>query len=120
MLGMSFAVIRFFGRRSFGPIDFLDAAVERGGNRVPEMEERIFFEADVDEHRLQTHLDVLDFAFVNAADNVAGAVTLDVIFFEPAVFEKRDAALEFLDADDQFVAGLARAKAQEFVSLFRS
>ena len=95
----------------FRPIDFLDAAIERGRDRIPEMEERIFFEADVDEHRLQPHLDVLNFAFVDAADNVAGAVSLDVIFFQPAVFEQGHAALQFLDADDQFVAGLARTKA---------
>ena len=90
MLGMSFAVIRFFGRdscRSLGPIDFLDAAVERGRNGVPEMEERIFLEADVHEHRLQARLDVFDLALVNAADDVARAVALDAIFLELAVFE---------------------------------
>ena len=45
--------------------------------------------------------------FVNAADDVAGAVALDGIFLELAVLEQRDAAFEFLDGDDQFVAGLA-------------
>ena len=74
------------------------------------MEERIFLEADVDEHRLQPHLDVLNFSFVNAADNVPGGVALDVIFFEPPVLEKRHPALEFLDTDYQFVAGLRRAE----------
>ena len=88
MLGMSFAVIRSSVALLPRPIDFLDAAVERGRNGVPEMEERIFFEADVDEHRLQAHLDVLDFALVNAADDVARAVSLDAVFFEPAVFEQ--------------------------------
>jgi len=47
MLGMSFAVIRFRGRLFERPVNFFDAAVERGGNSVPEMKERIFFEADV-------------------------------------------------------------------------
>jgi hypothetical protein len=51
------------------------------------MEERVFLEADVDEHRLQPHLDVLDLPFVNAADDVPGGVPLDVIFFEPSVLE---------------------------------
>ena len=100
----------FFRPPVLRPIDLLDAAVERGGNGVPKMEERIFFEADVHEHRLQPHLYVPNFAFVDAADNVAGAVSLDVIFFETAVFEEGDAALQFLDADYQFVAGLGRTK----------
>ena len=95
----------------FRPVDFFDAAVERGGNGVPKMEERIFFEADVHEHRLQTHLYVLNFAFVDAADNVPGGVALDVIFFQPPVLEQRNAALQFLDVDNEFVAGLGRAKA---------
>ena len=76
---------------SSGPIDFLDPAVERGGNGVPKMKERVFFEADVDEHRLQPHLDVLDSALVDAADDVARAVTLDAVFFKPTVLEQRHA-----------------------------
>ena len=95
------------------PIDLFDAAVERGRDRVPEMEEGIFLEADVDEHRLQPHLDVLDSSLVDAADNVTRGVALDVIFFEPAVLEQRHAALQFLDADNQLVAGLA-GKSQKF------
>ena len=87
------------------------------GNRVPEMQERVFLEADVDKHRLQTHLDVLNFAFVNAADDVARAVALDAVFFEPAVLEQRHAALQFLHAHDKLVAGLAGRKSQEFFSL---
>ena len=35
-----------------GPIDFLDATIERSWNRIPKMEESVFLEADVDEHRL--------------------------------------------------------------------
>jgi hypothetical protein len=34
------------------------------------MKERIFFEADVDKHRLQPHLDVFDFTLVDAAYDV--------------------------------------------------
>ena len=99
------------GAAVVGAIDLLDAAIEGGGNRVPKMEEGVFFEADVDKHRLQPHLDVLNFALVNAPDNVARGVTLDVVFFEAAVFEQRHAALQFLDADDELVARLARGKA---------
>ena len=58
---------------------------KRGRDRIPKMQKRIFFEADVDEHRLQPHLDVFDAAFVNAPDNVPRAIALDVIFFEPSV-----------------------------------
>ena len=90
-----------------GPIDFLDAAVERGGDGVPEMEERVLFEADVDEHRLQTHLDVLDATLVDAPDNVAGGIALDAIFFETPVLQERDTPLEFLHTDDDFVSRLA-------------
>ena len=43
---------------------------------------------------------------------------LDAIFFEPAVFEQRDAALEFFDVDDEFVAGLATRQAQNSFHLF--
>src|SRR4029077_1961533 len=89
-----------------GPVDFFNPAIERGRKRIPEMQERVFIKADVDEHRLQTHLDVLDPAFVNAADDVARAAALDAIFFQPAILEQRHATLEFLHADYDFVAGL--------------
>ena len=67
------------------------------------MEERIFVQIDIDEHRLQSHLDVLDPALVNRADDLALAAALDAILFEPIILEQRDAALEFLHADYQFV-----------------
>src|SRR5436305_1532098 len=70
-------LVPFFG----GAIDFFDPAIERSRNRVPEMQERIFLEADVDEHRLQSHLDVLDLTLVDAPNDVPGAVPLDVVFF---------------------------------------
>ena len=108
---MSFCVISLrFGRRGSRSIDLLDAAVERCGN-VPVMQERVLLEADVHKHRLQTHLDVLNFAFVNAPNNVARGVALDAVFFQAAIFQKRHSALQFLDADDELVARLARNKA---------
>ena len=51
-------------------------------------------------------------------DDVAGAVAFDAIFLEPAILEQGDAALEFLDADDEFVAGLATRQAQNSFHLF--
>src|SRR2546430_14296080 len=89
-------------------IDFFDAAVERGRNGIPEMKKSIFLEADVDKHRLQSHLDVFDSAFIDRADNVARSVALDAIFFESSVFQQRHSALQLLRAHNQFVARLAR------------
>ena len=51
-------------------IDFFNTTIERSRNRVPEMKERIFLEADVNKHRLQAHLDVSDLTLVNAAHDV--------------------------------------------------
>src|SRR4030095_2910985 len=88
-------------------VDFFDPAIERRGNRVPKMQERIFFEADVNKHRLQTHLDVFDFTFVNAAYDVPRALTLDAEFLESATLEQSHAGLEFLHTQNELVAGLA-------------
>ena len=120
MFGMSLAVSRFFGCCPVGPLDLLDPAVERGGNGVPEMEEGIFFQADVDKHRLEAGLDIFDPALVDAAGDVAGAVAFNAIFLEPAVLEQGDAALEFFDADDEFVAGLATQAKNPFHLFYHS
>ena len=71
------------------------------------MEKGILLEADVDEHRLQPHLDVLDLALVNAADNVTRGAALDAVFFELTILEQRDTPLELFHAQHNFVAGLA-------------
>ncbi len=55
------------------------------------MEKGVFLEADVDEHGFQPMLDIFDFAFEDAADDVPIGVAFDVIFFEHAVLEKGDA-----------------------------
>src|SRR5207244_1306051 len=89
-------------------VDFFDSTVERGWDGIPKMEESIFLEADVDEHRLQSHLDILDSAFVYRANNVARSVALDAIFFELSVFQERHAALQLFYADNQLVPRLAR------------
>ena len=89
------------------PVDFFDPAVERRGNRIPKMEERVLFEADVNKHRLQTHLDVFDFALVNAAYDVPRTLTLNTVFLEAATLEQSHTGLESLHAQYEFVAGLA-------------
>ena len=113
MFGMSLAVIRLalLFRRT---VDFFNAAVERCGQRVPEMQKSVLLQADVHEHRLQAHFDVLDPALVNASDDVARAASLDAIFFEPAVLQQRDATLEFFYAQNELVVGLVWGKAKKF------
>ena len=118
MLGMSLAVRRFFDCLPIAAFDLFDAAIERGGDGVPEMEESIFLEADVDKHRLQSGLDILDAPLVNAAHDVAVALALDAVFFELAVLEQGHTSLESFDADDQFVAGLATRQAENFFHFF--
>jgi len=81
------------------------------------MEEGIFLEADVDEHRLQSHLDIFDSAFVDRANNVTGSVALDAIFFESSVLQQRHAALQLLHADYQLVPRLA-GNSQKFSNFF--
>ena len=58
------------------------------------MEEGVFFQSNVNEHGLETLLDVFDAAFEDAADDIVVAVSFDRVFFEDAVFEEGHAALE--------------------------
>ena len=83
----------------------LDTAVQGGGNRIPEMKEGIFLKPDVDEHRLETMLDIADLPLEDAADDVAFTVALDGILLQLAIFHDGDAFFEFLATDDQFDAG---------------
>jgi len=96
-----------------GALDGLNAAVERGGNGIPEVEEGVLLEADIDEHRLQPMLDVADLALENAADDVALAVALDGVLFQLAILQDGDAFFEFLAADDQLDAGACFFHAEE-------
>src|SRR5439155_1072806 len=86
-------------------VNFLDSTVKCGRNRIPEMKEGVFFEADVDKHRLQPHLDVSNFTLVNAADDVPRVLALDAVFFESTILEQGDPGLEFFHAEYEFVAG---------------
>src|SRR5581483_8581841 len=72
------------------------------------MQERIFLQADVNKHGLETHLDIFDLTLVNAADDIARAVALDAVFLQPAILQKGHARFEFFDAENEFVARLAR------------
>jgi hypothetical protein len=51
--------------------------------------------------------DIFDFTFEDTANDVSIGVPFDVVFFENAIFEERDAPLEFFTTDDYLVAGLA-------------
>ena len=87
------------------PLNGLDAAVEGGGDGVPEVEEGVLLEADVDEHGLEAMLDVADLPLEDAADDVALAVALDGVFLQLAILEEGYAFFQLLTADDQFDAG---------------
>ena len=115
---MSAAVMRLLFLAAAGALDLLDAAVERRRERVPEMQEGIFLEADVHEHRLEAVLDVLHAALEDAADDVAVGFALDGVFLEDAALEERHAALELFGIDDEFVAGLARGQADQSFDAF--
>ncbi len=77
-----------------GPLDRLDARVERRGDRVPVVEKGVLIEADVDEHRLQARFEVLHPALVDAARDLAVAVALDGELLEPAAFQESDPFFE--------------------------
>ena len=64
------------------------------------MEEGVLLKADIHEHGLEPLLDVLDAAFVNAADEMGAANSFDGVFLKHAVLHKSDSALEFLAVDD--------------------
>ena len=83
----------------------LDAAVEGGGNGIPELEEGIFFESDVHEHRLDARFDVAHLALEDAADDIAVGFALDGVFLEAIVLEERNTLFEFFTTDHQLDAG---------------
>jgi hypothetical protein len=99
-------------------IDLLNAAIERGWQGIPEMQECVFLESDVHEHRLQAVFDVLHAALEDAADNVPIGFAFDGILFEHAIFEQGDAAFEFFAINDEFVAGLARSQSDQSFDTF--
>ena len=69
------------------------------------MEEGVFGVADVDEGGLEAGVEVLDAAFVDAANHAVVGLALDLELFETAVDEERDAFLEGLGVDDELPVG---------------
>lgn len=97
VLGGDFALLLLGAAFAF---DFFQAGVQRGGQGVPEVEERVFFLADVHEHGLEARFYVFDAALEDAANDVVFAFALDGVFFQHAVFQKGYAAFEFFGIDD--------------------
>src|SRR5205814_1902731 len=58
-------------------VDFIETTLERGWDGIPEMEQSIFLEADVDKHRLQPPRDIFYSAFAHQSNNVTQSVALD-------------------------------------------
>jgi hypothetical protein len=96
----------------------LDATVEGLRERVPEVEEGVFLEADVDEHGLEAMLDILHAALEDAADNVAVRFALDGVFLENAALEESDPPFQFFAVNNELVAGLARCQADQSFDTF--
>lgn len=84
-------------------LDDFDAAIEGAWNDVPVVEEGVFVEADVNEHRLETVFEIADAALVDAADETLFGGALDVELFEAAFLHDGDASLEGLNVDDDFL-----------------
>ncbi len=85
-------------------LDFLKAAVQCCGDGIPEVEEGVFIQADIDEHGFEALLDVFHAAFEDAADDVLVAFALDGVFLKQAVLDEGDAAFEFFHIHDDGVA----------------
>src|SRR5437867_1592126 len=85
------------------PFDDFHAAVEAAGAAVPVMQEGALFKTDVHKGSLQTVLQVLDFAFENAADKAFVTGAFDGEFLEFALLEHGHAGLEGLGVNDDFL-----------------
>ena len=103
---------------AIGSLHLFDATIKGGGESVPEMEEGIFFKADINEHRLEGVFDISDSSFKNTSDDVAIRLAFDRVLLENAIFEEGDSSLELFAIDDEFVAGLARSQSDEAFDAF--
>ena len=80
------------------------ALAEILGLDVADVQEPISADAEIDERRLDARLDVDDFAFIDIADVIILAGSLDIEFFEYAVFHDRNAAfLRLRNVDQHFL-----------------
>lgn len=75
------------------------------------MKEGIFFESDINEHRLDARFDIANLALVDAADDIAIGFAFDCVFLETVVLQQGNPFFEFLATDDQFDAGRFFAEA---------
>ncbi len=94
-------------------LDGFHAAVERGGDRIPEVEEGVLLDADVDEHRLEPVLNVLHPPLEHRADELAGVGAFDRVLLETAPLEKGDPCLDLAPVDDEQVLVLLRHQAEQ-------
>jgi len=51
------------------------------------VEERVLLETDVNEHGLQSMLDVFDFSFEDTPNDISVGISFEIIFFKDTVFE---------------------------------
>ncbi len=116
VLGGDFLGFELLTAGAFDVFDVIAAAffVVGGWDGVPEVEEGIFFEPDVDEHGFEALFDVFDAAFVDGADDVLSAGAFDGVFLEHAVLDEGDALFEAFGIDDDADAFVeVRAAAEE-------
>ena len=69
------------------------------------MQERVLFEADVDERGFEAVFEIAHFAFEDAADEAFFAGAFDGEFLELALFHDGDARFERFGVDDDFFLG---------------
>ena len=117
---MSFCeIFGFCGRAGLRDFDQIDALVELLGNDVPVVQKGVLLEADVDESRFQAGFKVFDLSLEHAGDDARFGGALDGEFFELAVFEHRDAVLQRLGIDDDFLEDAFLATpGEQFLALF--
>ena len=98
-----------------GGFNEVNALVERLGNDVPVVQERIFFEADVDERGFQAGLQIFDLALEDAGDDLFFCRALDGELLELAVLHDGDAIFERLGVDNDFFVEFPGAARQQLL-----
>ena len=75
------------------------------------MQEGVFLEADVHEHRLEAVLDVSHPALEDAPTMLRSVSRSVRVFLEAIVFQQRDALFKPLATDNEFVPGVLLSQA---------
>jgi hypothetical protein len=52
-------------------------------------------------------LDVFDFSFEDASDDISVGISFEIVFFKYTIFEERDAPLELFTTNDYLIASLS-------------